>query len=337
MAAEPDDPRETPGHPRVATRVHGHIEAIADFDLALKSGKLHHAWLLSGPKGIGKATLSYFLAKHLLNNRRPDDALQHMTEIGTSSAAHLVNARSHPDLFVLERKVGEGKVTRLKSEISAEDARAMPTFFSQTAAMAQWRVAIVDAADDLNSESANALLKIIEEPPPRCMFFLVCCNPGKLLRTIRSRCLRVDLNFLTDDCVADVLSEDRLAITASADEKERAVGLCKGSPGRAISLLTSDAAKAFQTLLREDIRRPEGRLTVINAFAGRGPSTDDFAQFMELLLDWVAGEAAAGRSSLAQAYGDIQGLAQKTESFNLDRKLAVLESLVLVDRALKAA
>ncbi len=328
MANDIEDPRETPLHPRHSERVVGHDIAMAHFTAAMAAGKPHHAWLLTGPRGTGKATLAYEFARQLLAGKN-----------NNSSARNLIAARSHPDLFVLQRRVGEGKTAKLKTEISVEDARALSAFFSRTAAMADWRVAIIDAADDLNTESANALLKLVEEPPRNCIILLVCNQPGRLLRTMRSRCLRVEVSPLVISDMAAVFAQQRFVDETGLDVSELALELANGSPGRALDLLHSEATKAFQILLTSDIRRPETRLMVVNSFAGRGPSTDDYALFTSLLLAHVAQKAKADRpdSHLASAYSDILQLSRKTDAFNLDRRLAILDSLVMVDRALNAA
>jgi DNA polymerase III subunit delta' len=326
VAQAADDPRESLLHPRFAPNVVGHERAVSVFESAVAAGKPHHAWLLTGPKGIGKATLAYALAKSLL---------------GGAAASRLIEARAHPDLFVLERQMGDGKQMKLKSEIAVDDARDMSKFFARTAAMSRWRVAIIDTADDLNTESANALLKLIEEPPAGCIVFLVCNQPGRILRTIRSRCLRLELGPLSEAQMQDVFSAERFSEQKAEESWRQAVDLAQGSPGLALHYHASPATKAYAALLSADIRRAEGRLAVAGSFEGRGPTPEDFELFIGLLLQWLANRAKDDqkRSShqLASAYSDIHNLARKTSAFNLDRKLAILECLSLVTGALKAA
>lgn len=170
MAEASDDPREVPWHPRFAKAVTGHDHAIALFERELTAGKPHHAWLLHGPKGIGKATLAYHLANGVLANGKPDQARR------------WIEGRAHPDLFVLERQLNDSKPRKLKTEISVDDARGLSGFLNRTSSSG-WRVAIVDAVDDLNAESANALLKLVEEPPDRALIFLINHVPGRTMRT----------------------------------------------------------------------------------------------------------------------------------------------------------
>ncbi len=324
MAAEADDPREGVLHPRFSEAVVGNESAAAKFRDARAHGRAHHAWLLAGPKGIGKATLAYTLAAELLSESAPP-------------AKALIEARSHPDLFVLERRMGDGKAAKLKSEIAVDDARTFGSFFARTAAMAKWRVALVDTADDFNAASANALLKVLEEPPPNCFILLISNQPGTVLRTIRSRCARLDLEPLDDPQMEAVFAQKKFAHGSGLAAK--VVALAGGSPGRALALMSSEAATAFGLVSRDGISRPEGRLAILNAFRARTLSTEDFELFTELLMSWLAAETSQHRrpQGLAEAYQLIDLSAKKTLAFNLDRKLAILDNLVVADDALKAA
>lgn len=182
------DPREGPEHPRFTRKLEGHAAAERIFLDAWAKGRLHHAWMIAGPEGIGKATLAWRIARFLLATPQASGEPPH--DLGSdpaSEAARLVGARSHPDLFVLERPVNP-ETGKLKQDIAVDDVRRVNAFFARTAAMGGWRVVIVDAVDDLNASSANALLKILEEPPLKAIFLLVAHAPGRALKTIRSRC-----------------------------------------------------------------------------------------------------------------------------------------------------
>jgi len=194
MAARPKksetvaDPREGPDHPRFTATLDGHEAAERIFLDAWGRGRLHHAWMITGPEGIGKATLAWRIAKFLLTRPVAEGpAPADLASDPEAEANRLVAARSHPDLFVLERAVN-ADTGKLKQDIAVDDVRRVNAFFARTAAFGGWRVVIVDAVDDLNASSANALLKILEEPPPRAIFLLVAHAPGRALKTIRSRC-----------------------------------------------------------------------------------------------------------------------------------------------------
>jgi DNA polymerase III subunit delta' len=323
MADENEDPREVAWHPRHAAQLVGHQQAAETFYTAFDAAKPHHAWLLNGPKGIGKATLAYRLAAHILGQKN-----QHQT-------TRWIEARSHPDLFVLERKLGDTKPRKLKSEISVEDARGLSDFFSHSSS-GMWRVGLVDAADDLNTASANALLKLVEEPPPNCILLLVCHQPGKLLKTMKSRCLRLPISNLTTAETMNVLNNLPLENKVSSEEFEQAANLAFGSPGRALTLLSSDAAKAFTAFLNVQRNRPQALLAIGNYFSGRNSGIDDFNVFGELLLDWVAEKAKqTDVTELAKAHAKIAENFRIANAFNLDRRQAVISAVNLVQESLK--
>jgi hypothetical protein len=184
-------------HPRESFELEGAHAQEASFIDAAERGRLHHAWLLTGPEGIGKATFAYRAARRLLG-AKADPAFGPLGAAPDDPVSRLVAAQSHPDLLVLEREVVGGKV---KKTISAEAARQLPEFFARTPGMAPHRVAIIDSADDLNETSENALLKTLEEPPPRGVLFLVSHAPGGLLPTMRSRCRRLTFPPWSEEAV----------------------------------------------------------------------------------------------------------------------------------------
>ena len=178
-------------HPRDRFDLIPDAAAEAAFLDAFDKGRLHHAWLLCGVEGSGKATFAYRAARRLLG-AAPDPGRGLLGTRPDDPVAQLTVAQSHPDLLVLERAVEGGKT---KKSISVDQARDLPEFFSKSPSQAKYRVAIIDAADDLNLNAANALLKVLEEPPERGVLFLVTHAPGRLLATIRSRCSRLALAF----------------------------------------------------------------------------------------------------------------------------------------------
>jgi DNA polymerase III subunit delta' len=324
VADENEDPREVPWHPRHAAVLIGHAQAQDHFLRAFTSGKPHHAWLLHGPKGIGKATLAYHLAGKVLGD--------------SAQSRRWIEAKAHPDLFVLERQLNDSKPTRkLKSEISVEDARGLSSFFSHTAS-GSWRVAIIDAADDLNTESANAILKLVEEPPAKCLIFLISHQPGRLLRTLKSRCLRLGLELLQSRDVLNIINALPLETKPDDEQLARAVAQSQGSPGQALTLLTSVGAKAFAQFAKLSRPKPSDLIAVSNQLAGRGIGPDEFSIFTQLLLDWMAQTAkTTSNAKLAEAHQIISENARIAQGFNLDRKQAAMAQLKLVNEALKAS
>jgi len=171
-------------HPAASGRLVGHEAAKRRMLEAVSSGRLHHAWLLSGPRGIGKATLAYRFARFLLAYpERVGETVDNLAVPADHPVFHHVAAHAHPDLFVLEREI-DPKTGRARAIINVEDVRKTIHFLSMTAAEGGWRVAIIDAADEMNANAANALLKILEEPPEKSILFLVAHAPGKLLPTM---------------------------------------------------------------------------------------------------------------------------------------------------------
>src|SRR6478609_5604994 len=174
-------------HPREVFELIGHEAAEAAFEASRQRGRLHHAWLLTGPEGVGKATFAYRAARRLLG-APADPAYGVLGANPDHPASRQIIARSHPDILVIERVGEDGKPRKV---IPVDDARRLAEFFSKSPASAPHRVATIDAADDLNLNAANAILKTLEEPPPKGVLLMVSHSPGRLLPTIRSRCRRL--------------------------------------------------------------------------------------------------------------------------------------------------
>lgn len=214
------------------TPLFGHDEAVASFREGLAAGRLHHAWLLSGPIGVGKALFAAKAALRVLaEGAGPPPAGDTLDVPDDHPAAKLVEAGSHPDLMRLERlEKDSGELAR---SINVDQVRGLSRLFSTTASMSPWRAVIVDAADDLERNAANALLKNLEEPPPSSLFLLVSHSPDRLLPTIRSRCRHLRLQPLGDDAMTSAL---RAALPDADDrEIEGLMAAGQGSPGRAIA------------------------------------------------------------------------------------------------------
>jgi DNA polymerase-3 subunit delta' len=204
-AKAPSDAVEIP-HPRETFALLGHAQAECALLDEYRSGRVAHAWLIGGPTGIGKATLAYRMARFVLAHPDPlapavRDATTLVVPPG-APAARRVAGRAHPDLLVLEREPDDkGK---MRTVITVDQVRRTVSFFGSTAGEGGWRVCIVDSADELQyPQGSNALLKVLEEPPPRSLFLLVSHAPGRLLPTIRSRCRRLTLRPLDQ---ADVVA-----------------------------------------------------------------------------------------------------------------------------------
>jgi DNA polymerase-3 subunit delta' len=339
MSEEAEDQRESGPHPRRRTDLKGHRGAEELLLRQYASGRMHHGWLFAGPRGIGKATLAYRLARFLLTHPNPPSANDGTSLFVSpeSPVAHRIAARAHADLFVLERTY-DAKSERLKTEIAVDDVRRASGFFARTAGEGGWRICIVDAAEDLNTESANALLKILEEPPVHSLFILVSHQPGRLLATIRSRCLRLDLDPLSE---ADTVAVLEGITDEGPEEIRRAAQLSRGSPGRALELLNSEGAKSFDRLRQLMVRSqqldiPE-KISIADGLQGREKG-EDFMIFSELLLTHVADlarrSALSGQgAALARAHEEIGNTLRQANALNLDRRQTVLDMLGILGSA----
>ncbi len=340
MADDALDPRDAREHPRRLPPLIGHEKQEAQLVRAAASGRIHHAWMLCGPPGIGKATLAYRFAAYLLSGASKSESAGRLSFDQHSPAAHWIRSQSHPDLYVLERAF-DRKTRKLKTDISVEDARGMLQFFSKTAGTAGWKIAIVDPADDLNQASANAILKIMEEPPARSLLLLVCNHPSRLLRTIRSRCSRLDLSALTMDQTRTIVDGmANLKEGTDPEALELAISMSGGSPGTAADLVSADGAKAFKAFQSAASLSPQTLVELGSRFAGRLSTVEDFEIFCGQLQVWVGdrGRTNAQQGSgqrLARAFSEIDKIRSETLSFNLDRRQATIRALTLVEQALR--
>jgi DNA polymerase-3 subunit delta' len=331
------DPRDTPRHPRRRSVLFGHEQAENRLLQAYRSGRLHHAWLIAGPRGIGKATLAYRFARFLLHTSaalpQKDAASLHVDP--DHPVARRTAAGSHADLFVVERRF-DPRTGRLKTETGVDIARMASDFFSRSAGEGGWRVCIVDTADDLNLESANALLKSLEEPPSRSIFLLVANRPGMLLRTIRSRCIDLHLEPLSEQHVAEAVSGVLGAEAPLPADITIAARLSGGSPGRALELLGSGRTRIFSEFrsLVSGLPRLDRRqaLAFADQMQGRA-GAEDFDIFCELLADWIADrartEALASKKSAAAwatAHAELNHSIRRTNALNLDRRQLVMQA-----------
>lgn len=214
------------------TPLFGHNPAVAAFRDSLDGGRLHHAWLVTGPEGVGKALFAHKAALRVLAEGAAPVASPGLDIPDDHPTARLIKAGSHPDLMRLERlpKDGNGELAR---SVTVDQVRGLQRLFHTTASMSPWRVVVIDAIDDLERPAANALLKNLEEPPPTSLFLLVSHAPERLLPTIRSRCRQLRLASLDDDAMTSALRAALPEADAAEIEALRAVG--EGSPGRAIA------------------------------------------------------------------------------------------------------
>jgi DNA polymerase III subunit delta' len=316
--------------PRETNVLFGHEEAERALLDAYKSGRMPHAWLIGGQPGIGKATLAYRLARFVLAHPDPAAAdVQGAASLAVDPeipVARRIAVQAQGDLLVLERALNE-QTGKLYTVIRVDDVRRTVSFFGSTAGEGGWRVAIVDAVDDLQREGANALLKVLEEPPPRTLLLLISHAPGRELPTIRSRCRRLLLRPLGTADVVHALAE---ATGRAADDAEvaTAAGASDGSVARALQLLDEAALALRQRVLDLFTQLPDPDPRALHALGDALGGTDPqtLATFMDMVNDWLSSRLAnvtEEKSRLARvalAWEKVNRNAREVETYNLERK-----------------
>jgi len=311
------------------TPLFGHDEAVAAFRESLDAGRLHHAWLLSGPEGIGKALFARKAALRVLAAGQGRLDSPGLDVADDHPAAKLMAAGSHPDLMQLERLPKDNGAGDLARSITVDQVRSLSRLFATTASLSPWRVVIIDAIDDLERPAANALLKNLEEPPPSSLFLLVSHASERLLPTIRSRCRQLRLSALGDDAMTSAL---RVALP-DADAREiaelKAAG--DGSPGRALQFRGLDIAgldRAMAELVRDGDPTNARRSALAQSLAPRS-AQPRYEAFLARAPSLVAREAKARRgAALAEAlrtWERVQGLAASAAHLSLEPESVVFE------------
>ena len=306
----------------------GQEKAIEAFSSAWASGRLHHAWLLAGPRGVGKASFARAAATRVLAEAAgPTVELPGLETPSDHPIARLLAAGSHPDFRWLERL--ERPTGGLARNISVDQVRSLGNLLSVTPSMSAWRAIVIDAVDDLEASAANALLKMLEEPPPNTLFFLVSHAPGRLLPTIRSRCRRLDFSRLSDEVMTSLLNRS-LPETNSA-EIERLVEFSKGSIGRAQDIATLDLAALegdALAILREGDPDNARRSKLASAL-GPKAAADRYAAFLELVPDLIATEALRlegdARGRALDAYAKARETAAIAPRLSLDPAATIFQ------------
>jgi DNA polymerase-3 subunit delta' len=334
MADSPEPP-----HPREVFAYEQGAPVEAPFLDALTRGRLHHAWLLCGPEGVGKATFAYRAARRLLG-AAPDPMDGPLGSSPGHPVSRQIIAHAHPDLLALERIGEDGKPRKV---IPVDDARRLPEFFSKAPASAPWRVAIVDSVDDMNPNAANALLKTLEEPPERGVLFLVSHAPGGLLPTIRSRCRRLVFRPWETEAVADFV---RARVELSEEAALRLARMAKGSPGRALALAARQAVTLDDAAHDLLVRLPDVDYGAVQALAESFRGPDGFLRF-ELLLECLADQVHAmeveaamtgpvGSDRWGAAWEMLCTLPRQVEGLNLDRADALWTAMDALRSAARA-
>lgn len=281
----------------MTAELEGHIEAERQLGDAFHAGTLAHAWMICGPEGVGKATLAYRFARYVLKNSghakdtpRPgevpdagslfgdDDAVREATGEAADGAALLavhpddpvfrrVASGGHADLAVIRRAIRNIKTGEMFNAIRVDDIRGVGAFLRRTPAEGGWRVVIIDAADDMNLNAQNALLKVLEEPPANSLILLVCHAPGRLLPTIRSRCRQLILRPLTNRILRHLI--DRHVADLPPETSEYLAALSEGSIGRALQIIDGDGIELHSHIKKIFDNLPKLDAPKVHELAGR--------------------------------------------------------------------
>lgn len=313
--------------PRERANLVGCSDLEAGLRAAMESGVLSHGWIIAGPEGAGKATLAYRLARGLLE----PEALSEKNTFNmpeTARTFRLISLAAHPDVFVAERLWDEKK-NKYQSEITVETIRKLTAFLNRTASGGGARIAIVDTADDMNRNAANALLKALEEPPEGALLILLSTSPGRLLPTIRSRCRRIDMPTVSDESVEAFLTAEGV----DQDQVKNIALHARGRPGYALQLAANDGANAIGLALAffKAVRANENLSLIISnligkAGEGRWPVFRDtvITTLSDAARTAASGNVAVGfeeidAAGLLQGWQSLTELVHRGEALNLDR------------------
>ena len=347
--------------PRENLNLSGHEHAEQALLKAFASGRLPHGLLITGPHGIGKATLAYRFARFLLSQGAESGGGLFAMRAPISLALapehpvfRRVASNGHADLLTVERGI-DPKRKRERTEIVVEDTRAIAGFLRLTPAEGGWRIVVVDTADEMNRNAANAVLKILEEPPDRAILILVSDNPGRLLPTIRSRCRRLSLRPLSTLLITELLGRYRPHL--SAPDRTALLELAEGSIGHAIELAEQDGLTTYRRLVALLGRLPELDGNALHALAegvSRWGAEGSFRVLAELLPATLAraiakaAEPGAGEGREApltrllrrrgldrwvEVWEKITELFAQADAVNLDRKQVVLNVFFALEEA----
>jgi DNA polymerase-3 subunit delta' len=320
--------------PREQTALVGHGAAALALHEAYRTGRMHHAWLVTGPKGIGKATLAFRFARFALSHPEPLEAPapagEPLLPVDPRVAAQVASG-AHPNLLHLRRPFDE-KTKKLKTQLTVDEVRRAVSFFGNSAGGRGYRIAIVDAADDMNQNAANALLKMLEEPPSRAMFLVLSHAPGGLLPTIRSRCRRLPLAPLDADDLDRAMTA--LGIDVPEGDKPALAAVAEGSVRRAAECVESDGLTLYRAFRGLSESLPAMDRAALHRFAeaASGRKGDDqFGLVVDLARGWLsermrlqAHGPAITLGRFAEAWETIGRVQAETDGLNLDRKQAVI-------------
>ncbi|MFT6774224.1 MAG: DNA polymerase-3 subunit delta' [Paracoccaceae bacterium] len=307
---EPDRVEGAP-HPRHSAFLYGQAAAEAEFLASWQAGRMHHGWLLAGPRGVGKATLAWRIARAMVA-AAPGVAPGTLQMAADAPVFRRVASLGESRVKLI-RRGWDDKLSRLRTRITVDDTRTLHDFLGLSAADGGWRVVIVDPVDEMNASAANAMLKLLEEPPKRTLMLLISHAPARLLPTIRSRCRRLDLRALPHDALIDAVA------TAAPDLPPPSPALAElsgGSAGDALRLSAAEGPEIYARLLALFNGAPGLDRAALNALAdsAAGPGSearrDALARMGALLPQRLARAAAMGAPGTEAGPGEARLMAR---------------------------
>ncbi|MEZ5880139.1 MAG: DNA polymerase III subunit delta' [Nitratireductor sp.] len=312
----------------------GHEDVCHTLARAHATGRLHHAWLLSGPRGIGKATLAYQFAGHLQRYPEAANAPQGLTPADDTTAG-MIRRGAHPNLLTASRP-WNAKDRKFMTRLTVDEVRHINAFLRSTTAMGGWRTVIVDSADDMNTSAANALLKILEEPPSQTVFFILAHSPRGLLPTLRSRCQTMSLKPLADDVLRRVISRQPVMEGVEDTAMDKWIALCGGSARRALELAQGEVAAMVGEFfdLVEEKQADWQKIHHLGAALAPAAKAQDYQLFIDLVFDRLAAVTRsqalndqvpmARLASYCDVWDKVRADHEKAVYWNLDRKQVIL-------------
>jgi len=326
-------------HPAETKQLMGHDKIVQGILEQYQSGRMHHAFLLTGPRGIGKATMALRIASHVF--RYPDHTVA-PPSLDTARANDpidgKISARSHPNLLHMARPWDE-KAKKFKTQLTVDVVRLTVSFFGTSRGEKGWRVAIVDAADDMNASASNALLKILEEPPENTLFFVLSHSPAKVLPTIKSRCQQVSLKPLDDDIVLELLKGFG-ALDSLSEEDQALLGeLAKGSVRTGLLLARENGLEIYKSFKAacERLERPDwAQIQLLAEKVTTRGREDGFRLLLQFANEFIEGNATGRRlanntgndisvlARWAQVWEKTQNSTRIADGYNLDKKQVIL-------------
>ncbi len=331
----------------------GHEEAEKFILESWRNHKLHQALLISGEKGIGKATLAYRIARFLLQaDESKRDTYKTLEVSPNNKVFKQISSGSHPDFKIVERDyiktdrqkiikaiqngnyMSDEELNELKksAEIVVDDVRRVNEFLAHSSADNNWRIVLIDSVDEMNRSSANAMLKILEEPPHKTLMILISHNPEILLPTIRSRCAKLPLKPLSDNLTASLLRRYRPELSES--EIKKICQMARGSIGKAISYADGEAANFYAQLTDIATLGNNFKIASMLKFCTVASGECNYELFKELVLKFLLEKARCGQKvdSYAEMFDKATKIFKETEVLNLDKKQAITDIMIGIAR-----